>query len=110
MCSPARSWAGTSRLKADVLPLQALEMAAWGADGDLSGVTHHSVHGPYYMSLVYSERVRELGAMPSTGTVGDSYDNAFAEIVNGLCKAELIRRRGHWRTVEEVELVTLEYV
>lgn len=103
-------WNVASTLKADVLPLQALEMAAWGADGDLAGVTHHSDHGSNYMSVVYSERVRELGAMPSTGTVGDSYDNALAETVNGLYKAELIRRRGPWRTVEEVELATLEYV
>lgn len=103
-------WNVASTLKADVLPLQALEMAAWGADGDLAGVTHHSDHGSNYMSLVYSERVRELGAMPSTGTVGDSYDNALAETVNALYKAELIRRRGPWRTAREVELATLEYV
>lgn len=67
-------WNVAATLKADVLPLQALEMAAWGADGDLAGVTHHSDHGSNYMSIVYSERVRELGAMPSTGTIGDSYD------------------------------------
>lgn len=103
-------WNVAATLKADVLPLQALEMAAWGADGDLAGVTHHSDHGSNYMSIVYSERVRELGAMPSTGTIGDSYDNALAETVNGLYKAELIRRHGPWRTVEEVELATLEYV
>lgn len=103
-------WNVASTLKADVLPLQALEMAAWQSGGDLTGVTHHSDHGSNYMSLVYTERVRELGAMPSTGTVGDSYDNALAETVNGLYKAELIRSRGPWHTVEEVELATLEYV
>lgn len=103
-------WNVASTLKADVLPLQALEMAAWQAGGDLAGVTHHSDHGSNYMSVVYSDRVRELGALPSTGTVGDSYDNALAETVNGLYKAELIRRRGPWRTIEEVELATLEYV
>ena len=52
----------------------------------------------------------ELGATPSTGTVGDSYDNALAEAINGLYKTELIRRRGPWRTVEQVELATLEWV
>ncbi|MBK0418742.1 IS3 family transposase [Leucobacter sp. CSA1] len=55
-------WSVAATLKAEVLPLQALEMAAWGADGDLAGVRHHSVHGSNYMSIVYSERVRELGA------------------------------------------------
>jgi putative transposase len=97
-------------LRADILPLQALDMAAWGAGGDLSGLTHHSDHGSNYMSLVYTDRIVELGATPSTGTVGDSYDNALAEAVNGLYKAELIRARGPWRTVEQVELATLEYV
>jgi transposase InsO family protein len=62
------------------------------------------------MSMVYTDRVLELGAAPSTGTVGDSYDNALAEAVNGLYKTELIRRRGPWKTVEQVELATLEYV
>ncbi len=55
-------------------------------------------------------RIGEPGAKPSTGTVGDSYDNALAEAVNGLYKTELIRRRGPWRTIEQVELATLEYV
>ncbi|QIM16927.1 IS3 family transposase [Leucobacter insecticola] len=103
-------WSVASTLKTEALPLQALDMAAWNIGGNLAGVTHHSDHGSNYMSLRYTERVRELGAMPSTGTVGDSYDNALAETVNGLYKAELIRRRGPWKTVEEVELATLEYV
>ncbi len=62
------------------------------------------------MSLDYTDRIVELGATPSTGTVGDSYDNALAEAINGLYKTELIRRRGPWRTVEQVELATLEWV
>lgn len=62
------------------------------------------------MSLVYTDRIIELGATPSTGTVGDSYDNALAEAVNGLYKTELIRQHGPWRTVEQVELATLEWV
>ena len=62
------------------------------------------------MAMVYTERVVELGAVPSTGTVGDSFDNAMAEAVNNLYKTELIRQRGPWRTVEQVELATLEWV
>jgi putative transposase len=62
------------------------------------------------MSLVYTDRIVELGATPSTGTVGDSYDNALAEAINALYKTELIRQRGPWRTVEQVELATLEWV
>lgn len=103
-------WNVAATLRADILPLQALDMAAWSAGGNLDGLVHHADHGSNYMSLVYTDRIVELGAKPSTGTVGDSYDNALAEAVNGLYKTELIRRRGPWRTVEQVELATLEYV
>ncbi|UFS60602.1 IS3 family transposase [Subtercola endophyticus] len=103
-------WNVASTLRADILPLQALDMAAWAAGGTLHGLTHHSDHGSNYMAMVYTDRIVELGAKPSTGTVGDSYDNALAEAVNGLYKTELIRQRGPWRTVEQVELATLEYV
>ena len=101
-------------MKADILPLQALDMAAWEARregaADLTGLVHHADHGSNYLSIVYTDRIGELGAKPSTGTVGDSFDNALAEAVNGLYKTELIRRRGPWRTIEQVELATLEYV
>lgn len=97
-------------LKAEILPLQALEMAAWHAGDNLAGLTHHSDHGSNYMAMVYKDRIVELGAIPSTGTVGDSYDNAMAEAINALYKTELIRARGPWRTVEQVELATLEWV
>lgn len=103
-------WNVASTLKADILPLQALDMAAWSAGGDLTGLIHHADHGSNYLSLVYTSRIAELGAEPSTGSVGDSYDNALAEAVNGLYKTELIRHRGPWRTVEQVELATLEWV
>ncbi|OYO13992.1 IS3 family transposase [Enemella evansiae] len=103
-------WNVAATLRADILPLQALEMAAWSAGGNLDGLVHHADHGSNYMSLVYTDRIVELGAKPSTGTVGDSYDNALAEAVNGLYKTELIRRQGPWRTVEQVEIATLEYV
>jgi putative transposase len=103
-------WNVAQTLKADILPLQALEMAAFQADGDLADLTHHSDHGSNYMSMVYTDRVIELGAAPSTGTIGDSYDNALAEAINGLYKTELIRRQGPWRTVEQLELATLNWV
>jgi len=103
-------WNVTATLKADILPLQALDMAAWHAGGRLDGLVHHADHGSNYLAMVYTDRIAELGATPSTGTVGDSYDNALAEAVNGLYKTELIRRRGPWRTVEQVELTTCEYV
>ena len=102
-------WNVASTLRADILPLQALDMAAWNA-GDLTGLIHDADHGSNYMSIVYTDRIIELGAKPSTGSVGDSYDNALAESVNGLYKTELIRRQGPWRTIEQVELATLEWV
>ncbi|MGR0320365.1 IS3 family transposase [Agromyces sp. ZXT2-3] len=103
-------WNVAATLKADILPLQALNMAAWAAGGNLDGLVHHADHGSDYLAVVYTDRIVELGAQPSTGTVGDSYDNALAEAVNGLYKTEPIRRQGPWRTVEQVELATLEYV
>ena len=62
------------------------------------------------MSIRYSERLAEAGIEPSVGSVGDSYDNALAETINGLYKAEVIRRRGPWRNFEAVEFATLEWV
>ena len=103
-------WNVASTLKADVLPLQALNIAAFNASGPLDERVHHADHGSNYLCVIYTDRIVELGAKPSTGTVGDSFDNALAEAVNGLYKTELIRRQGPWRTVEQVELATLEYV
>lgn len=103
-------WNVASTLRSEILPMQALDMAAWGAGGDLTGLTHHSDHGSNYMAMVYTDRIVELGAVPSTGTVGDSFDNALAEAINNLYKTELIRQQGPWRTVEQVELATLEWV
>ena len=85
-------------------------MAAFDAGVNLTGLTHHSDHGSTYRAMVSTDRIAELGASPSTGTVDDSYDNAMAEAVNALYKTELIRARGPWRTVEQVELATLEWV
>lgn len=83
-------WATRSTMKTEALPLQALEQAIVLAKQDLDGLIHHSDHGSQYVSIAYNEKLTDYGIKPSTGTVGDSYDNALAETVNGLCKAELI--------------------
>lgn len=74
------------------------------------GLVHHSDRGSQYVSIKYSERLADAGIEPSVGSVGDSYDNALAETINGLYKAELIHRRGPWRSFEAVEYATLEWV
>jgi transposase InsO family protein len=74
------------------------------------GLVHHSDRGAQYVSIRYTERLAEAGIEPSVGSVGDSYDNALAETINGLYKAEVIHRRGPWRSFEAVEFATLEWV
>ena len=74
------------------------------------GLIHHSDRGSQYVSIKYTDRLAAAGIEPSVGSVGDSYDNALAETVNGLYKAELIHRRGPWRSFEAVEFATLEWV
>lgn len=74
------------------------------------GLVHHSDRGSQYVSIKYTERLAEAGIEPSVGSVGDSYDNALAETINGLYKAEVIHRKGPWRSFEAVELATLEWV
>lgn len=91
------------------LVLDALEQAIWARSG-AKGVVHHSDRGSQYLSIRYSERLAEIGAQPSVGSVGDSYDNALAETVIGLYKTELIHHRGPWRGLDEVEYATLEWV
>jgi putative transposase len=94
--------------------LDAIEMARWSRGTRLVGLRCHSDAGSQFTSVRYSERLAEIGAVPSIGTVADSYDNALAETVNGYYKAELIRgpaRDGRpWKTVEDVELATLSWV
>ncbi len=68
------------------------------------------VESAQYVSIKYSERLADAGVEPSVGSVGDSYDNALAETVNGLYKAEVIWRRGPWRSLDQVEFATLEWV
>jgi transposase InsO family protein len=102
-------WAVSSSLTTRALPLQALEMAAFmNPAGD--ALIHHSDRGVQYVSLAYSDRLSDLGIAASVGSRGDSYDNALAESVNAAYKAELIRARKPWRTIEEVEFATLEWV
>ena len=74
------------------------------------GLIHHSDRGVQYVSIKYTERLVAAGIEPSVGSVGDSFDNALAETINGLYKTEVIRRRGPWRNLEAVEFATLEWV
>ena len=93
--------------------LDAIEMARWSRGNTLRGLTCHSDAGSQFTSVRYGERLAEIGAVPSIGSVGDSYDNALAETVNGYYKSELIygpARPDPWKTVEDVEVATLSWV
>lgn len=102
-------WALATHLRTE-LPLEALEMAIWRRDAALDGLIHHSDRGSQYTSIRYSERLDDAGIAPSVGSVGDAYDNALAEATIGLYKTELLKRQGPWRTPEQVELSTLEWI
>ena len=101
-------WRVSNSLRSD-LALDALEQAIWDRD-KLSGLIHHSDRGVQYLSIRYTERLAEAGIEPSVGSQGDSYDNALAESVIGLFKTEVIRKNGPWRSLEDVEFATLEWV
>ncbi|MEO5655799.1 MAG: integrase core domain-containing protein, partial [Nitrosospira sp.] len=91
--------------------LDALEQALYARQPEKSErLVHHSDRGSQYVSIRYTERLVEAGIEPSVGSRGDSYDNALAETINGLYKAELIHRRAPWKTKAAVELATLEWV
>jgi putative transposase len=90
--------------------LDALEQALHQRRPAQGGLIHHSDRGSQYVSIKYTDRLAEAGIEPSVGSVGDSYDNALAETINGLYKAELIHRRGPWRSFGAVEYATLEWV
>jgi len=90
--------------------LDALEQALHARQPERNELVHHSDRGSKYVSIKYSERLAEAGIEPSVGSKGDSYDNALAETINGLYKAELIHRRAPWKTREAVEMATLERV
>lgn len=103
-------WRVATTLRAS-LALDALEMAIWARGPGLSELVHHSDRGVQYLSIRYTERLAAAEAVGSVGSKGDSYDNALAETVNGLYKAELIRRHaGPWRSADEVEAATAEWV
>lgn len=74
------------------------------------GLIHHSDRGVQYLAMSYTQRLSEAELVPSVGSVGDSYDNALAETINGLYKAEVIHRKSSWRTRDEVEWATLHWV
>jgi putative transposase len=104
-------WRVSSSLRTD-LALDALEQALYDRlpTQQDNALIHHSDRGVQYLSIRYTERLAEAGIEPSVGTVGDSYDNALAETIIGLYKTELIRQRGPWRNLEDVEFATLTWV
>ena len=103
-------WQISTSLRSD-LALDALEQAIAERLGESSDrLVHHSDRGVQYLSIRYTERLALAGIEPSVGSRGDSYDNALAESIIGLYKTELIRRRSAWRSFDDVELATLEYV
>jgi putative transposase len=102
-------WQATRSLRTD-LALDALEMAIWRRQAQLDGLVHHSDRGSQYLSIRYTERLAEAGAVTSVGSRGDSFDNALAETIIGLYKTELIRCRGPWKGLDDVEYATLEWV
>jgi len=104
-------WRAATNMRTEMV-LDALEMARWSRGTTLEGLVCHSDAGSQFTSVRYGERVAELGAVPSIGSIGDSYDNALAEATNALYKSELIRGpgQGPWRGVDDVELATLGWV
>ena len=105
-------WACAMAVNTQELPLQALEQAiSWAASrGGADGLIHHSGHGAQYTGTVYTTRVMEYGMLPSTGTVGDSYDNAMAESADGAYKTELVWRRKPFADLKDLELATFRWV
>jgi putative transposase len=105
-------WQVATSLYTD-LALDALKMAVWrrqNQDADLRGLVHHSDRGVQYRAIRYSQRLADAGAVASVGSKGDSFDNAMAEAFNSLFKAELVRNKGPWRSLEDLEMATVEYI
>ena len=104
-------WRAATNMRTEMV-LDALEMARWQRGAHLQGLITHSDAGSQFTSVRYGERLTELGALPSIGSTGDSFDNALAETVNGLYKTELVRgpKQGPWRTVDDLELAALSWV
>ena len=102
-------WRVSRTMQTDFV-LDALEQALYDRQPAANDLIHHSDRGSQYVSIRYTERLDQAGIKPSVGSKGDSYDNALAETINGLYKAELIHRRGPWKNRESVELATLQWV
>jgi len=105
-------WQLSRSLRTD-LALDALEMGIWTrrrAGRDLGGLIHHSDKGVQYVAVRYTQRLAEAGAVASVGSTGDSYDNALAEAFNSLFKAELVRNKGPWKGIDDLEIATAEYI
>jgi len=102
-------WRAAASMRTELV-LDALEMAVWRRKEVLDGLVCHSDAGSQSTSIRYTDRLAEVGAAPSIGSVGDSYDNSLAESTIGLLKTELIRRHGPWRTLEDVELAALGWI
>jgi len=105
-------WRAARSMRTD-LPLDALEMALWTRERlghNIAELVHHSDAGSQYTSIRYTERLVEAGLSASIGSVGDSYDNALAESVNGLYKAELVYWEGPWKGADDLELATLGWI
>jgi putative transposase len=105
-------WQLSKSLRTD-LALDALEMGIWTRrhEGhDTTGLVHHSDKGGQYLAVRYTQRLAEAGAVASVGSTGDSYDNALAEAFNSLFKAELVRNKGPWRSIDDLEIAVAEYI
>lgn len=105
-------WQVATSLYTD-LALDALKMAIWRRENqgaDLGGLVHHSDRGVQYRAIRYSQRLAEAGAVASVESKGDSFDNAMAEALNSLYKAELVRNKGPWRGLDDLEMATVEYI
>ena len=102
-------WRVSSSMQTEFV-LDALEQALWARQPASNRLVHHSDRGSQYVSIRYTERLTEAGIEPSVGSKGDSYDNALAETINGLYKTEVIYRRGPWKSLQSVEIATLEWV
>lgn len=102
-------WQIANHLRTDLV-LDALEMALWRRDLTFGHLVHHSDAGCQYVSFRYTDRLAEAGISASIGSVGDSYDNAMAEALNGTFKAELVKLHGPWKTRHQLEIAVIEWI
>jgi transposase InsO family protein len=108
----AIGWQVSTSLRTD-LALDALDMGLWArqrAGQDVTGLIHHSDRGVQYRAIRYTERLTKAEAVASVGSKGDSYDNAMAEAFNSLFKAELVRNKGPWKNIDDLEIAVAEYI